>query len=80
MNKHEPGWSAVRRALETIEEFAELAADLAAKVEDGTLTLSEEDKRGLGLALQIFEIQADRLRLQLPGPDTLLEARSGSVP
>lgn len=61
--------SAVRPALASIEDFTKLAAALAAGVEDGTIVLTEAEKQGLFLALQMFEIQADRLKLQLPGPD-----------
>jgi hypothetical protein len=58
--------AAVGPALACIEEFTELAAGLAAGVEDGTIVLTDAEKRGLSLALQAFEIQADRLRLELP--------------
>lgn len=59
--------SAVRSAGESIEAFTLLAAELAAGVEDGTVVLTEADKQSLLVALQMFGIQADRLRLQLPG-------------
>ena len=60
---------AVRSAVKSIEEFTDLAAQLAAGVEDGTIVLTEKEKRRLQLTLQMFEVQAGRLRLGLPCHD-----------
>lgn len=63
-------WSkgAVGPLLKAIEDFTKEARRLAAHIEDGTIELTEEEKRGLLLALQAFEVQADLIRLELPGP------------
>ncbi|HEX9227463.1 MAG TPA: hypothetical protein VF885_12545 [Arthrobacter sp.] len=54
--------------LKAIEDFTKEARRLAAHIEDGTIELTEEEKRGLLLALQTFETQTDLIRLELPGP------------
>lgn len=59
----------MRSAVKAIEEFTDLAAQLAAGVEDGTIVLTEKEKRRLQLTLQMFEVQAGRLRLGLPCHD-----------
>ena len=68
MMKANAKWSksAVGPSLKAIQDFTKEAQRLAAHVEDGTVKLTDEEKLGLELALQAFETQADRLRLQLP--------------
>jgi HAMP domain-containing protein len=59
----------VEPARRTIEELTLMTAELADRIEAGTIEVTEPEKTELGLVLRSFEAQVDRLRTHLEIPE-----------